>query len=999
MGQQGKEYWRSLDQLADTEEFREFLHREFPKGTVELAGNEWSRRSFLTTMGASLALAGLAGCRRPVEKIVPYVTRPEEIQPGLSNRYATTMSIGNSAYGMVVTSREGRPVKIEGNELHPSSLGAANTFMQASILGLYDPDRSQEVLKNGAPSEWDDFVAFWKEQQVQHVADKGEGLAVLSESFSSPSLSRLKTQFEKVYPGAKWVSYDPLSDENIFQGIEAATGGRKLQPAYNFGKAKTILSLDSDFLGFESESVTATRSFADSRRVRTQKDDMSRLYVVETALSITGSTADHRLAMESNRINGFVKALAGELKRQGVRFKALDNVTLPSKDDFDSRWIEVLAADLIAAGRHSLIVVGRRQPADVHALVLVLNKALRNIGETVSYRENRDSAHSSRKALAELTADMREGRVETLVILSGNPVYKAPADLAFGAALRKVKTRIHFGLYADESAEDANWHIPQAHFLESWGDARAVDGTVSVVQPLIEPLYGAHADLEFVTLLITGEPAFAHDTVRETWKDYLRGGDFEKKWRRVLHDGLLTGSADASVNPRIDRGALTEILTSGTTKTAKATVSNMEIGFYASNVFDGRFANNGWLQELPDAVTKIAWDNVALVSPATAEELKVENGDMVTLNFEGRSLEMPVWISPGQARNTVGVALGYGRTAVGRIGNGTGFDTYKLRISKAPYFSSGLTVGNVGNNYKLANTQDHGSMEGRPIVRENTLAGYKEKVEFFPEAPHHPPLAALWDEHKYDKGYQWGMSIDLNACTGCGACVIACQSENNIPIVGKEQVHNGREMHWMRLDRYYAGDKENPEVVMQPMTCQQCENAPCEQVCPVAATTHDSEGLNVMVYNRCIGTRYCSNNCPYKVRRFNFFNYTNDIPEVTKMAQNPEVTVRFRGVMEKCTYCIQRINTAKIDAKNKGREVTDGEIVTACQQSCPANAIVFGNINDPESEVAKLKENDRKYHVLEEINTRPRTSYMARLRNPNPALERKPGFELKHKTG
>ncbi|MCP4686124.1 MAG: TAT-variant-translocated molybdopterin oxidoreductase [bacterium] len=998
MGRQGKEYWRSLNQLADTDEFKEFLHREFPKGTVELAGNAWSRRSFLTTMGASLALAGLAGCRRPVEKIVPYVTRPEEIQPGLPNRYATTMPLGGSACGLVVTSREGRPVKIEGNELHPSSQGAAGTFMQASILGLYDPDRSQEVLKDGRSSDWDAFVAFWKKQQVWHIADGGEGLAVLSESFSSPSLSRLKTQFEKAYPRAKWVSYDPVSDGNISLGIEAATG-RKLQPVYDYSKAKVVLSLDSDFLGFESESVKATLGFADGRRVLSQQDDMSRLYVVETALSITGSTADHRLAIEGGRIAAFARALAGELSRQGVLLNVLDNVTLPDGSDFDGKWLEVAAADLIAAGRQSLIVVGRRQPAEVHALVLALNEALGNIGETVSYNENSDSPDSNRETLAELTADMREGRVSTLIYLGGNPVYNAPVDLEFASSLRKVKTIIHFGLYADESAAGANWHVPQAHFLESWGDARAVDGTTSVIQPLIEPLYGAHTDLEFASLLTSGETKSAHDAVKDTWKDILGGGDFDKKWRRVLHDGLLTGSAAANVIPRIDRRGLTGIISASTVEKSKVTVSNMEIGFYSSNVFDGRFANNGWLQELPDAVTKIAWDNVALVSPATAEELKVENGDMVTLNYEGRSLEMPVWISPGQAKYTVAVALGYGRTAAGRVGTNTGFDTYRLRTAGAPYFASGLTVGNIGNNYTLANTQDHGSMEGRPIVRENTLAGYKDKVEFFPEEPHHPPLVALWDEVKYDKGYQWGMSIDLNACTGCGACVIACQSENNIPIVGKEQVHNGREMHWVRLDRYYAGDKENPEVVMQPMTCQQCENAPCEQVCPVAATTHDDEGLNVMVYNRCIGTRYCSNNCPYKVRRFNFFNYTNDIPEVAKMAQNPEVTVRFRGVMEKCTYCIQRINTAKIDSRSKGREVADGEIVTACQQSCPAKAIVFGNINDPESEVSKLKENNRKYHVLEEINTRPRTSYMARLRNPNPALVSKESHKSEHENG
>jgi molybdopterin-containing oxidoreductase family iron-sulfur binding subunit len=868
--------------------------------------------------------------------------------------------------------------------------------MQASILGLYDPDRSQVVLKDSSNSEWEDFVTFWKEQHASHLENKGEGLAVLAESFSSPTIARLKREFEKTYPRSEWVSYEPVGDENIYRGIELATGGRRLQPVYDFSKARTILSLDSDFLGFESEAVKATRGFAEGRRVRSQKDDMNRLYVVETSLSITGSNADHRKAIESGRVGAFVLALVDELRRQGLPVGGLDDVSLPGKGEFDDKWLETLAADLISAGKRSLVVAGYRQPAAVHALVLALNKALGGVGETVTYTEPRDSEHSDHEALADLIKDMRDGRISTLVIVGGNPVYSAPADLEFERALRKVKTKIHFGLYSDESAAGANWHLPKAHFLESWGDARAVDGTLSVIQPLIAPLYEAvHSELELLTLLTTGEAVPSHEAVKETWKGTLRGGDFEKKWRRLLHDGLLSDSRAENIIPRTDSRSLSGAANTVMASATKATVSNMEIGFTASNTFDGRFANNGWLQELPDAVTKIAWDNVALMSPATAEELKVDSGDMVSLNVDGRSMEMPVFISPGQARYTVSLALGYGRTAAGRVGNGTGFDTYQLRTSKGLYFAPGLTVGNVGNSYKLANTQDHGSMEGRPIVRENTLAGYKEKAEFFPEQPHHPPLVALWDEHKYDKGYQWGMSIDLNACTGCNACVIACQSENNIPVVGKEQVHNGREMHWIRLDRYYSGDKEDPEVMMQPMTCQQCENAPCEQVCPVAATTHDEEGLNVMVYNRCIGTRYCSNNCPYKVRRFNFFNYTNDLPEVVKMAQNPEVTVRFRGVMEKCTYCTQRINKAKINAKNEGRKVDDGEIVTACQQACPANAIVFGNINDPESEVSRLRANNRKYLLLEELNTRPRTSYMARLRNPHPAL----AGDGDHKTG
>ncbi len=970
----GRQYWRSLNQLADTEEFREFLHREFPKGTAELAqDNSWSRRSFLTTMGASLALAGLTGCRRPVEKIVPYVTRPEEVNPGVPNQYATTMPMGTGAYGLVVTSHEGRPTKIEGNALHPSSRGSVNPIVQASILNLYDPDRSQSVLKQGRGVSYEDFLTFWSEQAGRYDSSRGAGLAVLAESFASPTMARLKKQFESEFPQAQWVTWEPVSDENGFAGIEAATG-QSLKPVHDYSKAKVILSLDCDFLGHESNAIAATRGFSEGRRVTSQSDDMNRLYIVESALSTTGMMADHRLRMKSALVGRFVQALASELNAAGVKTGFGGD---SGSSDFDSKWVRTLAKDLAGAGSKALVVAGRRQPAAVHAMVCALNAVLDS--KAVEYRGMAGTEVSDSLAFVGLVDKMKAGQIETLVMLGGNPVYNAPVDHQFPFALSKVKQTIHLASHVDETSARCTWHIPRAHYLESWGDARSIDDTLSVVQPLLEPLYDGKADVEFLSALITGMAATGYELVRETWKSALEGGDFEKKWRRVLHDGVYAGGT-AATKPRVNSKAV-EALTIPES-------SGIEIAFYPSVVFDGRFANNGWLQELPDAVTKIAWDNVALFSPKTAEASHVENGDVVKLEIDGRVLEMAAFISPGQADDSIAVALGYGRSAAGRVGNEVGFDTFTLRTAAAPYFASGLKISKTERTHVLANTQDHGSMEGRAIVSENTLAGYREKAEFFPEGVEHPPLLPLWDEHPYKKGYQWGMSIDLNSCVGCNACVTACQSENNIPVIGKEQVRKGREMHWMRLDRYYAGEPDDPEVVVQPMTCQQCEMAPCEAVCPVAATVHDDEGLNVMVYNRCIGTRYCSNNCPYKVRRFNFFNYTKDLPEVVQMVQNPEVTVRSRGVMEKCSYCIQRINMTKITAKNEGREVKDGEIQTACQQACPAKAIVFGNINDPESEVSKLKENDRTYRVLEELNLKPRTSYLAKLRNPHPDLEK-----------
>jgi len=979
----GKEYWRSLEQLADTPEFREFLHREFPENASEMT-NPLTRRKFLTLMGASIALAGLAGCRKPVEKIVPYVKAAEDIIPGIPKYYATTMPLGLSACGLLVESHEGRPTKIEGNALHPSTLGKSNVFLQAAILGLYDPDRSKDIVFEGNKKDWSDFVDYWRERFSSFRDNKGKGLAVLSESFASPTMFRLRAQFLRAFPEARWYAYEPVSDEQIYQGMELAAG-KPLQPIVHYEKAKIICALDSDFLFNESENITANKEFAAGRRVLKETDEMNRLYVVESCFTVSGGMADHRLRLPASRVMDFALELAFELKRQGLAIDfPLDNA---QESVAPKKWIKALTEDLLAHKGHSLIVAGRKQPALLHALVFSINAALGNSGQTVTYHDPLDRVLPSTSALVELTKTLQNGEVDTLFLMGGNPVYNAPADLEFAKVLKKAQRIIHLSPYRDETSQLAHWHLPMAHFLESWSDARSLDGTLSVIQPLIEPLFGGKNPIEVLQLLATGEETSAYESVRLTWQTFLKKGTFEEQWRRLLHDGLLSDSAAGAINPRFNSANVKTYLEKNPFSKIKTDMDHLEIVFQPSGaVFDGRFANNGWLQEMPDPVTKLAWDNTAIISPKTAKALRVSNGDLLNIEYLGRTLEIPAFVLPGHADEALTITLGYGRTVSGRIGNRIGFNAYRLRTSEQPYINVGARLSKTGKKYPLANLQDHGSMEGRPLVREATIDQYREHPTFARDMVKHPPLKSLWEEHSYDEGYQWGMTIDLNACSGCMACVIACQSENNIPIVGKEEVARGREMHWIRLDRYFNGDPFDPEMVHQPVACQHCENAPCEQVCPVAATVHDEEGLNVMTYNRCIGTRYCANNCPYKVRRFNFFNFTKDYPEVLKMAQNPDVTVRSRGVMEKCTYCTQRINEAKIKAKNADRVLVDGEVVSACQQSCPADAIVFGNINDPQSEVTRMKAINRDYTMLGELNVKTRTTYLAKLRNPNPAL-------------
>ena len=1024
-------YWRSLAQLEDRPEFRNALEREFLEEGPSEHVEGITRRDMMMLLGASLSLAGVTGCRRPVEEIVPFVKAPEEIVPGVPSFYATTMPFRRSAYGLIVESHEGRPTKVEGNPSHPSTLGSSNSIVQASVLSLYDPDRSQWVTQQGARKSWNDFVTAWGELSKAHETDGGAGLAILSESFSSPSLARMAAELRTRFPRLQWATYDAVSDENRLAGLRSAMG-RDVDLQLRFDHASVILTLDADPLLTDPEMLRHTRGFASGRRAGTTGGVMNRLYAVEAVYSLTGAMADHRLRLQSRQIAPFLAALAARIGAPSTGAQA-------GVPGVDARWIDALAKDLLAHRGTGLIVAGDRQPAAVHAAVCALNTQLGNTGKTVSYYETKDAALPSVSSLVSLVSAMNAGTVKTLVVLGGNPVFDAPADLDFASAMSKVPQTIALGHNVDETSSKATWHIPRAHYLESWGDARAVGGTLSVVQPLIAPLFGGRSPVEVLGLLVGGKDRPGYDIVRETWRPILGEAEGDTKWNRVLHDGFLAGSELAEVVPASAAAPFAELGTA-----AAGSSGDHEIVFLASpSLHDGRFANDGWMQELPDPLTKLTWDNPALVSPKTAETLGLRNEQVVRVDYSGRSLELPVWILPGMADDVVAVTVGYGRSQAGRIGSGVGFNAYTVRNSKATGFDGGAKLTKLGRSYPLSATQNHGSMEGRPIVRESTLAELRStpatatadkppaeagdhKTEtqkpageglhaeapakagehaqaathapkerkltpqgVFEEEPHH---FSLWKEHAYDQGTQWGMTIDLNSCIGCNACMTACQSENNIPVVGKAQVAKGREMHWIRVDRYFSGEPSgSPEVVVQPVPCMHCEDAPCEQVCPVAATVHDAQGLNVMVYNRCIGTRYCSNNCPYKVRRFNFFNFTKGTPDILKLAMNPDVTVRARGVMEKCTYCTQRITRTKIDAKLAGREVVDGDVKTACQQACPAQAIEFGNLRDESSRVVKAKADPRNYALLDELNTKPRTTYLAKVRNPNPELEGVPG--------
>jgi molybdopterin-containing oxidoreductase family iron-sulfur binding subunit len=981
----GPKYWRSLNHLADTPEFNDWVHREFPANASEmLDGN--SRRTVLKLMAASFGLAGLTACRRPVEHILPYAKGVEDMVPGRPYFYSTVMSLSGGVSGLLVESHDGRPTKIEGNSDHPGSLGAASAMQQAAILSLYDPDRSSKVLEGGKESDWAKFEAAVKSLSL----GDGTGLRFLSETVTSPSLAALRGDAMKKFPKAKWVEYEAISRDNEKAGLSMAFG-QPVESLHSLDKAKVVMALDCDFLGLDSPTVVPTKQYAKGRKFSAEEDfeKANRLYAVESQFSLTGANADHRLRMRSGEVKQFAMDLASALGAvPGLN-------VMQGASDKRSKFLAAVVKDLKAAGAGAVVVVGARQPAIVHAIAAGINQSLGSAA--VSYAKPLgDKVDSGVDALKALTAEMSSGQVQTLVILGGNPAYTAPADVQFGVALAKVGNSIHLGLDDDETAAAAKWHVPEAHFLESWGDARTVDGVSAIQQPLISPLYGGKTAAEIVALIIDAKDKKAYDIVKNYWQAQWPAKDKEATWRKALNDGII--SAGTKPLDFVKVSVDTKKLAGAAGAESKTSASGIEVSFYPSaSAWDGRFANNGWMQEAPDPITKLVWGNAAMISPATAREQKLEDGDVVTISRGSTKLEAAVMVQPGHTDNAISISLGYGRVRCGRVGKDVGYNANLIRTTDAFWFGDGFSIASTGNKAKLATTQEHGvpgdkgvnaeHLNERPVFRETSLEEYKKQPKVIEEMSEVPELHSIYPEISYDKGNQWGMSIDLTSCTGCNACVVACQAENNIPVVGKEQVMRGREMHWIRMDRYYTGPEDDPQLVEQPIPCMQCENAPCENVCPVAATTHSPEGLNDMAYNRCVGTRYCANNCPVKVRHFNFLNFhKHDSPEFA-MAQNPDVTVRMRGVMEKCTYCVQRIQETKIKAKIEGRRpIKDGEIVTACQQTCPADAIVFGNINDPESRVSKLKKQERNYALLAELDIKPRTTYLAKLRNPNPEL-------------
>jgi molybdopterin-containing oxidoreductase family iron-sulfur binding subunit len=978
----GPEYWRSLEELAGSEEFQEMMHREFPKGASEWL-DDFSRRGFLKTMGASLALAGLTGCTRmPNTEIVPYVRQPENVIPGQPKFYATAFTLGGYASPILVESHMFRPTKVEGNPQHPASLGGTDVYAQASILDLYDPDRAQNITYLGDVRSWNALMEALRGPMNAEKGMAGGGVRILTQTVTSPTLAGQIRDYISANPMAKWHVYEPINRDNVVEGAKQAFG-EPVETRYDLSKADVIVSLDADFLyaGFPG-SARYTRDFATRRN---PDANMNRLYVIESTPSSTGMKADHRLPVKAGDIEGFGKLLfspppAGE----SPQFSALPEGYL--------RFAAALGKDLSNHRGASAIIVGDHQPPAVHALAHAMNQSLGNVGKTVFYTEPVDANPVNRNdSLKALVQDMRAGKVDVLLILGGNPVYDAPADSEFASTLKSnaVGLKLYLGSHRNETAEFCQWHVPEAHYLESWSDARAYDGTVSIVQPLIEPLYGGKTAHEIIAVLAGQSGVSGHDQVQTYWQKQHAGADFDAFWRKSLHDGFVEGTAYAAKNVSPKGGAAP----ASQSPAPAANAGSYEINFRRDpSIYDGRFSNNGWLQELPKPLTKLTWDNPIMIGPAMAERLKLNFKDVAELEFNGKKVKGAIWIQAGHPDNSITVFVGYGRTRAGRIGTGTGFDVYPLRSSQAPWFANGAQLRATGDTYPLASTQGYQTMEtpngdSRPLVQERSLEEYKKEPNFAKEEEPKPELT-LYPGFDYSKEtYSWGMAIDLNACVGCNNCIVACQSENNIAVVGKEQTLKGRHMHWLRVDAYYNGPRDNPKGFFQPVPCMQCENAPCELVCPVQATVHSTEGLNDMVYNRCVGTRYCSNNCPYKVRRFNFLLFQDWETPQFKLMRNPDVTVRSRGVMEKCTYCVQRISERRIDAERADTTIKEADLQTACQQSCPANAIVFGNLNDPNSQVNKWKAQPRNYSLLADLNTRPRTTYLAEVRNPNPELE------------
>jgi len=995
--QQQQTYWRSLNELANNDEYRKFVDREFPENASELKDG-YSRRNFLQIMGASIALAGFAACRKPVQKIVPQTRMPEYQVSGQQVFYATSIPFLGYNTGLLIETNAGRPTKIEGNPDHPSSLGSTNTYQQAAILDLYDPDRSRSVKFNGEARSFQDFVTATGEQ-----LNATSRVVFIAEANSSPTLARLKTEALAKFPNASWVVYEPFGEENQLLGSKIAFG-RKLRVSPELENAKVIISLDADFMGTGADNVRNIKAFTKGRRISSTNDSINRLYVAEANYSLTGTNADHRLRIKSSDIKPFIFALAARLSGSISGLSAFSGY---SNDFSTHEWISVLAEEISSNAGQTVLLAGADHDAETHAAVAAINFAAGNAGKTVHYLEVPGvDAEDQHQLFADVIEQMANGSVDAAILVGTNPVYNAPKDLQVADALSKVPFTAHLANHTDETSKVCKWHVHRAHFLEYWGDGFDFNGVPSVIQPMIQPLFGGKSEIEFIGAIVRGQQIDATVEVQSTMAS-ITGSASNSTWRTLLHDGFISGFQFNE--PTLSLSNSFAEVVGQISSNLRTSGSDIEVTIKPNaTLFDGRFSNNGWLVELPDPITKMTWDAVALVSPTTADSLGIRTrkfGDYMydTLRIEvnGRSVEMPAWVLPGHVDDAITVTTGYGRQGIGRVANGVGFDAWELYTTTTRLYGKSASVSTTGTKYELATTQDHHSMEGRPFVREASIGEYRDnplfaaKMVYVPGRKEGEEFAInLFTEQTFPEHQpQWGMAIDLTTCIGCGVCTIACQAENNIPVIGKTEVRRGREMHWIRTDRYFSGDVNgNPQVVHQPIPCMQCELAPCEQVCPVAATTHSDDGLNQMTYNRCIGTRYCANNCPFKVRRFNFFNYPveyltkGDDPEVIQMAMNPDVSVRFRGVMEKCTYCVQRISRAKIQTKldtGNSSKPADGTVKTACQQACPADAITFGDLTDKNSIVSRTKANERNYLLLEELNIRPRTSYLAKIRNPH----------------
>ena len=975
--QKGQAYWRSLEELAETPEFEEFLSKEFPRQAAPLESS-LDRRGFMKLLGASLALAGLTSCVRPYQQdhFAPYVKAPEELIPDEPLYFATALTHGGYAQGVLMESFQGRPTKVEGNPDHPDSLGHSSPYMQANTLALYDPDRSQFVVRNGNESSFDEFTKVFT--TALSGLQNGAGFHILSETVTSPTLARQLAAVLQQYPQAQWHQFDGL--QTGVQAGAAQAFGRPVQTRYDFSNADVILALDADFLGPGPGQLAYSQGFSGRRRVRSADDTMNRFYALELSPTITGSMADHRVSLTPTQIAATARHIAGQLGVQGAAGELPAGLT--------TEWVTALIEDLQAANGRAVVVVGAEQPAEVHTLAHAMNAALGSVGTTVFYTEPVAVQPTDPLAsLRTLTEAAHNGNVQVLLMLGGNPVYTAPNDLNFEQVLANVPFSAHLSLYQDETSARSTWHVPQTHELETWSDARAFDGTATVMQPLIDPFYNG-ISVHQVLAAIVGDSSSPLELVQATYQNQVQN-NFDDFWRQTVYLGVVKGTGYAPLSQlTLQADALAA---QGETQATPAG-EGLEVAFRLDpSILDGRYSNNGWLQELPKPFTKLVWDNAALIAPALAERQGLSNGDMVRVTLGQRSLELPVWLVPGQADNLILLHTGYGRESAGHIANGVGFDVNVLRTTATYWHATGAELTPTGNTYNLVSTQMHHSLdtkgiENRHIVRHGTLAELKAQ----PEEPSFvnpvPEIKSdLYADYSYP-GYKWGMVVDMNVCTSCNACVTACQAENNIPIVGKGQVAVGREMHWIRVDAYYSGSVDDPTFYSMPMMCQMCEQAPCEPVCPVGATIHDHQGINVMVYNRCVGTRYCSNNCPYKVRRFNFLQYAELEETSLALLANPNVTVRSRGVMEKCNYCLQRIRKADIVSQNERRPIRAGEVVTACQGACPTNAIIFGDLNNDESSVVAAKLSVLNYGVLTELNTQPRTTYLAKLSNPHPAL-------------